>query len=152
MEFLHARAQEDTIGVFKETEIHTPTSKTEKMAMLIHKVMFEGDDTQCEDPGWHATIIGLWNQSGSLGVGINDPRTMMIWKRFQRKSVNFQEMEMGPRVFDFDPPILYARSSIYLGIRQTNSGAGVAVKTGDVIIGYTLEKVSERDFISALIE
>ena len=49
----------------------------------------------------------------------------------------------------FDPPILYAKNKIYMGMNSAGQGA---VKTAYAALGYTLEKVDKDDFIAALVE
>jgi len=51
--------------------------------------------------------------------------------------------------YHFDPPILYAKQSVFLGVKGLgNSGA----KALSVRVGYTLEKVSREQFIEALVD
>ncbi|MBA7550438.1 hypothetical protein ES705_43735 [subsurface metagenome] len=57
--------------------------------------------------------------------------------------------EIGTQKQTFDPPILYPKASLYVGF---NTVGFTTVKKLAVRIGYTLEKVSREDFISALVE
>ncbi|MBA7703723.1 hypothetical protein ES703_112516 [subsurface metagenome] len=56
---------------------------------------------------------------------------------------------MGERTNKFDPPILYPKALLYLGM---NTIGATSTRFATVRIGYTLEKVSREDFISALVE
>ncbi|GAI04469.1 unnamed protein product, partial [marine sediment metagenome] len=56
---------------------------------------------------------------------------------------------MGAQKQTFDPPILYPKANLYVAL----STAGFAsITNASFRIGYTLEKVSREDFISALVE
>ena len=76
-------------------------------------------------------LIAFWTQRYHLGAIAH----LMIERGFPR--------------WKFDPPVLYPRAKMYVGLRT----AGFTnVCSGFVKIGYTLEKVSKEDFIAALVE
>ncbi|MBA7707494.1 hypothetical protein ES703_116367 [subsurface metagenome] len=154
MEFLRGRLTETISGTYCETEIRTPASKTEKMAMLIHKVVFDGDDLVCANDEWMQIRAALQKRSKTgIPGGISNSDVVCQWKRFFRNiAQTSSQTEGGPWEIDFDPPVLYAKDGIWLAMLKTYLTTAGGTKTVDVMIGYTLEKVAAQDFIDALVE
>jgi len=155
MEFLRGRVTQAAINTYAETEIRTPASKTEKMAVLIHMIEFHGDDLEGTE-GTYASVTGaLLDRTSTAIRSINAPEVIaFFWRfmglgRYQGTLTEHNEQESSPKAFYFDPPILYAKDSIWLAV---NTAQCPSVKTIDCRVGYTLEKVSDTDFISALVE
>lgn len=157
MEWLRNRVQESAVNTYTEEEIPTPASRTEKMAMLIHQVQFHTDDPQVTEGSYSSILTGLYSHSQSGAVGISDPDTIVAYQqfvaagRYEGTLSEYWEHREDPSIIYFDPPLLYAKAVIYHGVQGVQQ-PGAAVKTSDVRIGYTLEKVSDADFIAALVE
>lgn len=156
MEFLRGRLTETVSGTYCEVELKTPASKTEKLAMLIHKVIFDGDDLVCAADEWMAIRAALQARTKTgIPGGISNSDVIVQWKRFYRSigaTPDSMQFEYSPQVIDFDPPILYAKDSIFLAMLKTYLTTAGGTKTVDVMIGYTLDKVSDSDYIAALVE
>jgi len=147
----------DGAGTGVETvAIRLPTSKTEMLAFLLHKVMFEPsgscypmvDDTESQlhlalcyndyaaTPYYGSVhgVIAMHRQnasSGQVSGALSD--YVYYWKT--------------PEIQDFSPPILIATDVLSLCLRLIGS---IAV-SGRVRLGYTLEKVGREAFIAALV-
>jgi len=156
MEFLRNRVKQVSVNVHAEEEIPTPCSTTENMAMLIHWVFFHTDDPQSDEGSYGAITTYLARHSQSGGIAMQDPDCIAAYQqtiaigRYEGTLSEYYEYYEDPQVLVFDPPVLYAKSVIYHGI-GTVQQPGAALKTSDVAIGYTLEKVSKDDFIAALV-
>jgi len=157
MEFLRNKVQETANSTFTEEEIPTPCSNTEKMAMLIHMIAFHTDDPQTDEGSYGTVLTGIYRHSMESPVHWHDPDCIMSYTqmiaagRYEGTLSEYFEYYADPQVLYFDPPILYARSVIYHSVEGIGQ-PGVAVKTSHVMIGYTLEKVSDAHFIAALVE
>ena len=151
MEFLRARALQAAINTYAETQIPTPTSKTENMAMLIHSIEIVPAMLHALAPA-NADMIEmhLAKTSQTDVLTLDDPDVLAYYHCMTVLDAVFGALaERGEQKQTFDPPILYPKANLYLGV----SSVGMAsVRFGEVRIGYTLEKVSREDFISALVE
>jgi len=156
MEFLRNRVQQTVVNTYAEEEIPTPCSTTEEMAMLIHFIHCHTDDPQVTEGDYSAITTGLWRHSQTGGLTMQDPDCIFSYGqsvmagRYEGTLSEYWEYYKDPQVLYFDPPILYAKSVIYHGLGTVQQPAG-AMKTSDICIGYTLEKVSKADFIAALV-
>ena len=151
MEFLRGYALQTAANAYKETQIPCPTSKTESMAMLIHSIELSPSLLCDSAPANLDTItLHLSKVSKTSATTILSPdvlayyRTMTILNAVSNHITIFGEQKQT-----FDPPILYPHTNLYLGLL---SAGLTAVMNATVRIGYTLEKVSREDFISALVE
>ncbi len=151
MEFLRARVTQPTMNLYEELQMPTPTSKTENMAMLIHSVEFIPSTLTAVAPAANDFIyLHLSKASQTTIKTIEDPDTIAAYQVITVINATLLAItELGEKTHKFDPPILYPKSQLYVGL-MTNGMA--AAKYGDVRVGYTLEKVSREDFISALVE
>ncbi|GAH36712.1 unnamed protein product, partial [marine sediment metagenome] len=81
---------------------------------------------------------------------ISDPDSIAHFQAKTRLDAVFHAViHSGAERSFFDPPLLYPKAFIYLGISSTGFTSALAAHFR---IGYTLEKVSREDFISALVE
>ncbi|MBA7550220.1 hypothetical protein ES705_42730 [subsurface metagenome] len=151
MEYLRQEVKMTTINTFTEVAIATPTSKTENMAMLIHSIelqpviQVDGEPTELDSV---ALCVTKTHQTGP--VKISDPDCIATFIARTKLAAVFNALiHIGSQETKFDPPILYPKSHLYLSIYSTGMAL---VSTGNFRIGYTLEKVSREDFISALVE
>lgn len=155
MEYLRGRITEAVSGTYAEVELKTPSSKTEKLAMLIHQVIWDGDDLLCAAGEWMQIRAALQRRTKTgIPGGISNSDVVCQWKRFFRDigPGTAYQSEQSPWIVEFDPPQLYAKDSIFLSMLKTYQTTPGGTKTVDVAIGYTLDKVSESDFIDALVE
>ncbi|MBA7586626.1 hypothetical protein ES708_28629 [subsurface metagenome] len=151
MEYLRQTVTQSGANAYTEHEIATPTSKTENMAMLIHSIEFSasrfveaapanGDAIQLQVTSTHQNSI----------TEIADPDCIALYEVFVHLNAVFNTIfTHGAHHIKFDPPLLYPKAHLYLAVGSNGLAAAIA---GQFRIGYTLEKVSREDFISALVE
>ncbi|MBA7709591.1 hypothetical protein ES703_118512 [subsurface metagenome] len=151
MEYLRANAIQTTMNVYVETQIPTPTSKTENMAMLIHSIELHPSTPADAAPANGDTVslqLSKTSKSAIMTLAVAD-----IIAKYKVQTVTnatyLQLYEIGQQKQTFDPPILYPHANLYFA---TNTVGFAAVTSAYIRIGYTLEKVSREDFISALVE
>jgi hypothetical protein len=148
MEYLRCRATETIPNTYIENIVPVPTSKTETMAMLIHEIRWWQQLSEVVVAGTTESIVTIADRSHPSGLVWPDSAGVIVHNVMWRKE------EVGPVnenfVVKFDPPILYSKAHIYLGARGI--GNNVSLMAIIAMIGYTLEKVSREDFISALVE
>ncbi len=151
MEYLRAYPSQAVINTYVEVQMATPSSKTENMAMLIHSIEFHPLALVDVAPANLDAVMGqLTKVPKSTIYDINDPDVIAIYKAITvLNAVMNDVVEIGTQKQTFDPPILYPKASLYVGF---NTVGLTTVKKLAVRIGYTLEKVSREDFISALVE
>jgi len=148
VEFLRWRVEETGNNTLTEVEVATPASKGELMCMIIHFV-----DYWIEVPdkvaGTSETFFGIFDESGhDLVLKHKDPHCLLFRHLYiQGAQPELNDVRECDRVF-YDPPLLYARDSIYMAIKGS---ANTSTKGSQGMIGYTLEKVSREDFIDALV-
>ena len=151
MEYLRARVTMTAANTYTEVILQTPTSKTENMAMLIHTIEFEPArliDSTPEDQAEMRMQVCKNPQDDSVQISNSDQ--LANWKtRFHLAAVTNWLTSKGANIHKFSPPILYPKSQIYFGMGTLSF---ISANLGHVKIGYTLEKVSREDFISALVE
>ena len=151
IEFLRASIAQTAANAYIETQLATPASKTESMAMLIHSVEFEFTDLVDTAPA-NADIISahLSKTSKATIRTIVDPDIIALYLAKTSLNAVFNAiMEIGTQKQYFDPPILYPKSEMFFGFGTTGF---TSVEGAQVRIGYTIEKVSREDFIDALVE
>jgi len=156
MEFIHTRLDEAVINVQCEKVIYVPTSKTEVMAMLIHKITFDLTSLERVDTKQTMVIMALSKDSlpSAFRYGSN-PRIIAGYGAaldcgmIEGTLTEFQQFqEYGAQVQYFDPPILVAQDQLYLQLKTYEQ---LSLTYGLCVIGYTLEKVSREAFIAALV-
>ncbi len=124
----------------------TPTSKTEKMAMLIHQIHLFCPIAKTAEGECKAAVSEQQLELSS-DVDLGEPHVITKMECFALTT----PPEVHPVEHQFSyysPPILYAKRKIWLTIAV----AGATNKKASATIGYTLEKVTQEDFISALVE
>ena len=151
MEFLRARLVMTAANTFAQIQIPTPTSKTENMAMLIHQIEFEPSIQVDSVPTDGDSItVHLAKVSKSAPSGIHEPDSLAYLHIMTNLAAIFHALTVtGAPLHKFDPPILYPHANLYGGVTTVGFTAACAATFR---IGYTLEKVSREDFISALVE
>ena len=158
LEFINGVLTESAANTFTELEIATPASRTALSAMLIWLIEFDMTTPDIEDAQTNVTNIQLTRDTTTGLNNLEDDDLLARWSisvaagAIQGSLSEYlvaSGLDPRPRVFKFDPPILYPRSSVWLGIQGTGN---VNVKTGRCRVGYTLEKVSQQAFIAALVD
>ena len=152
MEFLRAYLDMSAANAYTEMQIPTPSSKTETMAMLIHSIELVlgslTDPTTPADGDQMQAHLADSSQTQIRKIDNSDVLTHIRSTLVLNAVVNAIEIA-GTEFMTFDPPILYPKANLYLAAFSTGftSPGNVSLR-----IGYTLEKVSREDFISALVE
>jgi len=142
----------DGYGAYKETAIPLPTSQTEMLAFLLHRVDFRLGHPHFIDTLMTSVACYLTKAHQTGPIDLADPD--LIAQYFWHVSVNqvagsgISKWEDGKNIWTFDPPILIARDHVYMGGRTFQETANQVVQ---VRLGYTLEKVSREAFIAALV-
>ncbi|MBA7553689.1 hypothetical protein ES705_46285 [subsurface metagenome] len=151
MEFLRAIVTQTAINTFAEVQIPTPTSKTENMAMLIHSIQMQPNNLVDTTPTNLDTVSVQMSKVSKTGVKfIHDPDILAFYQALTNLDTVYNGVTFkGHEIQTFDPPILYPHANLYFGIYTVGL---TNVEIGRCRIGYTLEKVSREDFISALVE
>lgn len=151
MEFLRAIAIQPAINTYGQTQIPTPTSKTENMAMLIHQIELIPNAVVDAAPVTGDTVmLHLTSASKTTIAEPNDPDNLAYFKAVTLLNAVWHGITyLGSMMSKFDPPILMPKANLYVGIHSAGMAATHEVTAK---IGYTLEKVSREDFISALVE
>ncbi len=124
----------------------TPTSKTEKMAMLIHQIHLFCPIAKTAD-GEVKVAISEHELELSSDVDLGEPGVITKMECFALTT----PAEIHPvehQITYYRPPILYAKRKIWLTVNVE----GATNKKASATVGYTLEKVTQEDFISALVE
>lgn len=148
MEFLNIRVNQAVANTWTTAPWATPSSKTEKMAMLIHKIIFEHTILDAPAQDDHTLLI-LSTQALDQDYPISDPRIIAKMIKVFEALTSGGAYEDQIFEMNFNPPILYPKASIHLGI---DCSGQANPEDGFCKIGYTLEKVSDEAFIAALVE
>jgi len=151
MEFLRGIVTMTSANSYKEIQIPCPTSKTESMAMLIHSVELQPDRLLAQNPANLDMCMTHLSKTTQTEVRPNHyPDTIAYLKAFTSLNAVFNALVItGAELTKFDPPVLYPHVNLYVGV---NTVGFTTVTNTKFKIGYTLEKVSREDFISALVE
>ncbi len=122
----------------------TPTSKTEKMAMLIHQIHLFCPIAKVAN-GEVKIAVSERKLETTGDVDLGEPSVITKMECFQ---LNTEVQSLEHRIQYFNPPILYSKRKIWLTV-----AVSIATnKKASCTIGYTLEKVTQEDFIAALVE
>jgi len=133
--------------------IRLPTSQTETLAMLIHKVIFDLDGWAPPVSTTEVTMRLALVKSINLGLAA-DYRWIDTIAAFEHtvRAVGVLTEEVisthSPFVVDFAPAVLIARDILFAHSEAANMPAAAAAR---IRIGYTLEKVTQAAFIAALV-
>ena len=156
LEFVSAHALQSVADTDLQVAFDIPTSETELLAFLIHRIDWEGN----VPVGIAAAAIGIDGYltttiatPAGLGTHINWPSLVDCYMRMARYGTTTDdqlESDLGDqhRIHHFDPPILIAQRTLYLTI---HTSASTVVNDVAIRLGYTLEKVSREAFIAALV-
>ncbi len=156
MEFLRGAVTLATANVFLEAEIPTPVSRSEKLAMLIWSIECPLlTPAQIEDGQENAARVQLASESQDAIQPAEDDDILFSMQRValqqaQGSLTEFLQTQIhGVPWITYQPPVLYTKSSLFLGL----DSIGVTQLVSAVIrVGYTLERVPSDIFIAALVE
>ncbi|MBA7707873.1 hypothetical protein ES703_116757 [subsurface metagenome] len=151
MEYLRGSVIMAAANAYTEVVLQTPTSKTENMAMLIHEIDLRPSKLVAITPASTDTMSVQCTKASKTGfTKISDPDVLARYLTYTHLDAVFNYLaEHGSQLTKFDPPLLYPKSQIYIAVVSSGFDATVDLHAR---IGYTLEKVSREDFISALVE
>jgi hypothetical protein len=151
MEFLRATISQSATNAYAQIQIPTPTSKTENMAMLIHSIELLPTNLVAAAPATTDHVRAhLASKSKTSVSTIVDPDVLAYYKAFTSLNAVFNDtLFFGEQKQTFNPPILYPHANLFAAIQSMGFAAVITLTCR---IGYTLEKVSREDFISALVE
>ncbi len=156
MEFVGAYVKQSVEDEDAQVTFDVPTSETEQMALLVHRIEWEGN----VPVGVVAAAIGIdlyltttMATPAGLASHIDFPSLIDQYMRMGRYGTTIDDildsdLQRQFEVHRFDPPILIAQRTLYLTI---HTSASTVINDGAVRIGYTLEKVSQAAFIAALV-
>lgn len=150
-----------TGGGFVAYEIPLPVSENEQIAMAIHMIdidicpVTDLENESVEGHYYRIAMLSTWQPLVAEDVGRGGRYDAgVLWHNEWMKnteetllSVTTYPLQFRPSVIYYNPPILIARRSLWLGIISN------AYTDGDVRgkIGYTLRKVSRDKFIDAML-
>lgn len=147
MEFMRIETAAAADGEVVSEGFDTPTSKTETMAMLIHQIHLFCPISKTA-AGEVKTSIGDRECTEVSDLDIGEPGIITKMECYTLSTPdNYQTNEH--QMTYYDPPILYAKRQIWASVANQGSTGG---KKCSAHIGYTIAKVSQADFISALVE
>lgn len=155
METLRGQVTESAPNTYTETEIQTPASRSEKLAMLIWRMQIYPDPPSLEDGQTNTVRVHVAKQSATaVLVPENDAVLFRYRKQLSAGAIagtlsEYLSVEVNPEVVTFAPPFLYAKSSLFIGMEGV--GNAIALACG-LMIGYTLERVPAELFIAALVD
>ncbi|MBA7556203.1 hypothetical protein ES705_48902 [subsurface metagenome] len=151
MEFLRALVVQTAINTYQEIQMPTPTSKTENMAMLIHSIELYPTNILAGSIANGDVLHAHLSKTTKTAPGkVADADILAEYRAYAALAEIFHDtVYMGSQKHTFDPPILYPHANLYAAIQTTGFTSVVSL---NVRVGYTLEKVSREDFISALVE
>ncbi|MBA7707642.1 hypothetical protein ES703_116518 [subsurface metagenome] len=152
MEFLRNVITQVTINTFIEEQLPTPATGNENMAMLIHMIIGSAEPGLGEVLKDVELIAAIHDRSMTLTGGWRYPGTLMYHHYGINATLSaaglVYKREDSLQVVYFNPPVLYAKSFIYHAL---NSEECAHIRSHEIAIGYTLEKVSKDAFIAALV-
>jgi len=162
MEYIRNATAESAANTFTEEEIATPVASfaavvgtrpkgakaPKRVAMLIHEVITQMPTRDVIADGDGAEQhLNLRTQSGIRGPEDSGH----IFDRVQDSNLltSGQSDKEQTQVRKWDPPLLYAKKSIFHGVKSTGQSAA---KNYKIAIGYTLVEVEEATFLAALVD
>ena len=150
MEFMRLKVVMSAADTYDEQDFQTPASKTENLAMLIHQITVSTSTWTGAVEGDNM-IMHIASTSETDTLNPDDPHLVggAVFGKEIKLATNGMYIDRIHDTIYFDPPILYAKNKIYIGMNTVGQGA---VKTGYAALGYTLEKVDKDSYIAALVE
>ena len=156
MEYLRGHLSHDGGTTVDTLRILTPSSKTEKLAMLIHQITLIVQQPAFNAGSWQfcdAVITDESHEGDDIVPWMEDSSVLHRVRQWAQEGIiagTWTRWREGEETIEFDPPVLYPKAAIYLEMEVSDPQA--AGKYSSCMIGYTLEKVSDEAFIAALVE
>lgn len=147
MEFIAGALIMSAANTYTEIELPTPASKSEKLAMLIHQITMGLEGTLDVPAVGDSVTFQVTKTTKSAEVFDDDSDLLAKFKLIFSALTEGGNWIEASKERNFIPPILYAKSKIFFAMVTVGQ---TGADQGGVRIGYTLDKVSEVDFISAL--
>lgn len=147
MEFIGHAFDLSAPNTLTTSEISTPVGKSENLAMLIHKIRMGINGTLDSPADGDRLVIQVTRAPKTAIVGYDDPDLLgklnldVAWSAGGGYVIEVQKSE------EFIPPVLYAKSKLHCLAYTVGQAAATTI---NIQIGYTLEKVADKDFIAAL--
>ena len=156
MEFIGAYVCQAVADTDAQVTFDVPTSETEQMALLVHRIDWEGNVPEgivATNIGVDAYLTTTMSTPAGLASHFDHPSLIDAYMRVMKYGTTADDllesdMQDQHRVHHFDPPILIAQRTLYLLVHSSNSAV---VNDCAVRLGYTLEKVTQAAFIAALV-
>lgn len=148
IEWLRSSVTEGGANTYGETEIKTPVGRANNLAMAIHSVEFEHETLDTIAAGDEIGVHLSMNTKAAL-LNLNSSDLIAMWKKCLDLVTSGAIVHDATKIQTFYPPILYAKSSIYLGVKCVGQAAA---KTVYARIGYTLRFVSATRMVQALVD
>jgi len=148
LEWLRGSVTQGGADAFGETEIKTPVGRANNLAMAIHEVEFE-HETLDTVAAADESEIQLTMNSKTETLPISNSDLFAKWKKCLDLVTSGAIVHDVQRTQKFYPPLLYAKSSIYLGFDTVGQAAAKSAYTR---IGYTLRYVSATRMVQALVD
>lgn len=156
LEFVGAQVTQTVADEDKQITFDVPTSETEQMALLVHRIEWEGNvpvGVVAAAVGIDAYLTTTMATPAGFALHIDFPSLIDQYMRMARYGTTADDrldsdLQDQFRVHNFDPPILIAQRTLYLTL---HTSASTVINNCAVRLGYTLEKVSQAAFIAALV-
>ena len=123
--------------------------------MLIWKIQVWPDAPSIEDGQSNTVLVQLTKSTASGAVPPEDDDLIFRTREqveaggVQGSLSEYFRSVQNPQVAIFQPPLLYAKSSVFLGILGTGNPG---VRATGCHVYYTLERIPPELFIAALVE
>lgn len=149
MEFLNCQIYNPIDEGFTIVESQCPTSTIESMAMLIHMISFRLYMPPPSAGVVSAHVAELVNRLINDTIDEYDSGLIARCRALvEQTGAGVAFWFEAPTEHYFNPPILYAKSSLFFCAKGTNTERTIKAECR---IGYTLEKVTKDAFIAALV-
>lgn len=151
LRFARFNVVESSNATFTEISLDTNLSIRTPFVWQVRALQLEILAAANEWPADGATetiIVQFTRESKSAILNYNDPDLLeKVTRELRRVDIsavgNVHQVVQNPITVNYNSPIIYANSNLYIGILST-FGSGVANVRGR--IGFTIEKVSEKAF------
>ena len=157
MEFVRGTVLESAANTYTVSEIPTPVSRTEKLAMLIWKIQIDLNTASLEDGQQNSMQAQLTrNREGGM-LRLDDPGLLAGSFKVTEAGAAQGSLSEYLREYvdppssiqDFQPPFLFAKSEMFISAQGVGNSAALRASAR---VGYTLERIPADIFIAALVE
>ena len=156
MEFIRGAVTMSGANTFTEVEVATPASRSEKLAMLIWRIAWFPNNPVHIDGSEVSLRMQLARDTQAAILAAEDDdlvSNIQVVSRMGTAQGSLSEYASvfvrGALLEYFQPPLLYAKQSIFLGVDTVSDNTA---RSGAFVLGYTLERVPAELFIASLVE